>query len=284
MRIFLAGATGVIGRRIVPLLLDAGHQVTGLTRRPSDATALRARGADAVVADVYDADALTDAVRSAAPDVVMHQLTDLGGGDRSANSAIRITGTRNLTDAALAAGVGRIVAQSICWAYEGGDAPATERTALDLAGDPSRLPTVRAVEALEQTVREVPEWVVLRYGLFYGPDTWYTDGGLMAETARAGRLPADADVASFVHVDDAAAAAVAALAWPSGAVNVCDDEPAAGHEWVPAFCRSVGAPAPAPVPGTQRHDWARGADNHHAREELGWTPRHLSWRDGFTRP
>jgi nucleoside-diphosphate-sugar epimerase len=281
MRIFLAGATGVIGRRVVARLLREGHQVTGSTRRPSDATALRARGADAVVVDVYDADALAEAVRSAAPDVVMHQLTDLGGGDRAANSAIRITGTRNLTDAALAAGVGRIVAQSICWAYEGGDEPATETTPLDLHGDPSRLSTVRGVAALERTVREVPEWVVLRYGLLYGPDTWYTDGGLLADTARAGRLPADADVNSFVHVDDAAAAAVAALSWPSGAVNVCDDEPAAGRDWVPAFCRSVGAPAPRPVPDAPRHDWARGADNHLARKELGWTPRCLSWRDGF---
>jgi nucleoside-diphosphate-sugar epimerase len=277
MRIFLAGATGVIGWRVVPLLVAQGHQVTGMTRRAADADRLRARGADAVVADVYDAEALAEVVRSAEPDVVMHQLTDLGSGDRAANSTIRITGTRNLVDAALAAGVRKMVAQSVSWAYEGGDEPAAEQTPLDLHGDPSRLVLVTGIAALEEAAAELPEWVVLRYGLFYGPDTWYTPGGLMAQ---GGGLAANGDITSLVHVDDAAEAAVAALSWPTGAVNVCDDEPAAGHEWVPVFCRSVGAPVPAT--STDRADWARGADNHYARKHLGWTPSHLSWRDGFT--
>jgi nucleoside-diphosphate-sugar epimerase len=277
MRIFLAGATGVIGKRLVPRLLTEGHQVTGLTRRPVDAEALRAKGADAAVADVYDADALAKAVREAAPDVIMHQLTDLSSGNTEANAAVRRKGTRNLTDAALAAGVRRIVAQSIAWAYEGGREFATERTPLDIGAAPPRLATVQAVATLENIVQEVPEWVVLRYGLFYGPTTWYAPDGLMARA----KLVADDDVTSFVHIDDAASAAVAALRWPSGAVNVCDDEPAAAREWVPVFCASVGAPAPEPVTGAPRHDWARGADNHHARKHLGWTPQYPSWRDGL---
>jgi nucleoside-diphosphate-sugar epimerase len=284
MRIFLAGATGVIGRRVIPLLIAQGHQVTGLTRRAADATTLRAQGADVAVADVYDVDALAQAVRSAAPEVVMHQLTDLSDSSSESNAVMRKTGTRNLTNAALAAGVSRIVAQSAAWVYEGGDDPATERTPLDLGASVPKLTTVRGVAALERIVREVPEWVVLRYGLLYGPSTWYTRGGLMADRAHARELVADADVSSFVHVDDAAAAAVAALVWPSGAVNICDDEPAVGYEWIPAFCQSVGAPAPRRATGTVRHDWARGADNHYARKHLGWTPRHPSWRDGFTTP
>lgn len=117
--------------------------------------------------------------------------------------------------------------------------------------------------------------------MLYGPDTWYTGGALMAQLAAAGQLPANADVTSFVHVDDAADAAVAALSWPTGAVNVCDDEPAAGYEWVPAFCRSVGAPDPART-DAERQGWARGADNGHARDDLGWTPRWPSWRTGFS--
>ncbi|HEX3791076.1 MAG TPA: NAD(P)-dependent oxidoreductase [Pseudonocardiaceae bacterium] len=281
MRIFLAGATGVIGRRLLPLLVSAGHEVTGLTRRTADAATLRALGATATVADVYDADALAAAVGSAAPDVVMHQLTDLRAGNLAANAEIRRTGTRNLVDAALAAGARRIVAQSVSWAYQGGGEPASESTPLDLGAAGPRLTTVRGIAGLEDAVRAAPEWVVLRYGLLYGPTTWYAPDGLMAERARAGQLVANDDVASFVHVDDAAAAAAAALDWPSGPVNVCDDQPAPARDWVPVFCRSVGAVEPPITDGADRSGWARGADNQHARADLGWAPPHPSWRAGF---
>jgi nucleoside-diphosphate-sugar epimerase len=127
-------------------------------------------------------------------------------------------------------------------------------------------------------VAELPEWVVLRYGLFYGPGTWYFPGAAMAECALAGDLVADDDVASFVHIDDAVAAAVAACGWPSGLVNICDDEPAAGRVWVPVFCDAVGAPPP-PRAAT-RTSGARGADNHRARS-LGWRPAVPTWREGF---
>ncbi|MFI5756704.1 NAD-dependent epimerase/dehydratase family protein [Streptomyces sp. NPDC051569] len=282
MRVFLAGATGVIGSRLLPLLLAEGHQVTALTRRTTDAEGLRSLGAEPAVADAYDAESLTRALRNAAPEVVIHQLTDLGGASAEANAHMRRTGTRNLTDAAVEAGVRRIVAQSVAWAYQGGDIPATEPTPLDLEADLPRATTVRGVAALEATVREAPEWVVLRYGVLYGPGTWYAPGGLMAERALAGELATDGDICSFLRVEDAAAAALAALDWPSGPVNICDDEPATGHAWIPVFCAAVGAPAPPRSPGPERHDWARGADNRYAREELGWSPRHRSWRDGFT--
>jgi nucleoside-diphosphate-sugar epimerase len=275
--VFLAGATGVLGRRVIPLLVARGHRVTAMTRQPSQVPALRELGAEAVVVDVYDAAGLTAAVVAAAPDVVMHQLTDLGSMDFAANTEIRRTGTRNLVDAAVAAGVRRIVAQGISWAYEPGDGPATEATPLDLGADEPRRATVLGVAALEETVRELPEWVVLRYGLFYGPGTWYSRGGLMATRP----LVANGDVTGFVHVDDAAHAAVEALSWPTGAVNVCDDEPAPASEWVPAFCRSVGVPPPPVTEG--RAGWARGADSHHARARLGWTPRFSTWREGFAR-
>lgn len=281
MRIFLAGASGAIGRRVVPALLGRGHEVVGLTRSEDSAARIKALGAGAVVGDVYDAEALTQAVRAARPDVVMHQLTDLGAGDRAANAKLRVVGTRNLVDAARAAGVRRIVAQSIAWAYAPGAEPATEDTPLDLRGAPERVATVEAVAALETAVAELPEWVVLRYGTLYGPGTWYERGALMAQLAQAGQLPANADVSSFVHVDDAASAAVSALDWPAGAVNVCDDEPAPGYEWVPVFCAAVGAPEPARAEG-ERTGWARGADNSRARHELGWVPTRPSWREGFT--
>ncbi len=266
MRIFVAGATGVLGRRLLPLLLAEGHQITALTRKPG--TLLP--DVETVQGDVFDKASLTEAVRKAQPDVVMHQLTDLAGRDFAANARIRITGTRNLVDAAQ--GVPKIIAQSIAWMYAPGDGPATEDVPLDRDRD------IAAVKALEDTVREAPEWVVLRYGLFYGPGTWYHTDGLMADAARKGELIATGDVSSFVHIDDAASAAVAALDWESGAVNVTDDEPAPAYDWLPAFCSSVGAPPPERA--TDRNPWARGADNRRARQ-LGWVPRFPSWRTGF---
>ncbi|MGE0029274.1 MAG: NAD-dependent epimerase/dehydratase family protein [Thermoleophilia bacterium] len=275
--VFLAGATGVIGRRLIPLLVAAGHPVTAMTRRADRAEPLRALGAEPVVVDVFDRGALHAAMAAARPAVVIHQLTDLAAYDLDANARMRAEGTRNLVDAARAAGARRIVAQSVAWCYAPGDGPADEATPLDVDADGPRRATVRGVAALEQAVQALPEWVVLRYGMFIGPGTWFVPDGARAADARAGRLTATGDVTSFVHVDDAAAATVQALGWPGGAVNVCDDDPVAGHVWVPAFCAAVGAPPP-PVED-DRAPWARGADNGRARA-LGWAPRH-TWREAL---
>jgi len=270
----------VIGARVVPRLLAAGHEVVGMTRRRESAHALVALGATAAVADALDRAALLAAVERARPDVVMHQLTDLADGTSATNAQLRERGTRNLVDAARAAGARRVIAQSIAWAYAAGPDPADEPTPLDKSAPEPRQTTIRGIAALESAVREAREWVVLRYGLLYGPGTWYAHDGLRADQARAGKLTADADITSFVHADDAAAAAVAALNWPSGTVNVCDDEPVPGHEWVPAFCAAVGAPPP-PTAGGGRAGWARGASNRHARDDLGWVPQHPTWRVGL---
>jgi nucleoside-diphosphate-sugar epimerase len=292
MRIVIAGGTGVLGLRIVPLLLDQGHQVTILARRPEKARSLAALGAEVAAGDVFDAGRVRQVVVAAAPEVVMHQLTDLAGGVGPGNAEVRRAGTRNLVDAARAAGAQRFIVQSIAWACEGGDGPADEATPLDTgAADATRRDTVDAIREMEQAARELPEPVILRNGLLYGPGTWYWAGGAVAKSALAGQLRGSGEVSSFVHVDDAAAAAVAALDWPPGAVNVVDDEPAAASVWVPAFCAAVGAPVPAPVPaqdaapagdaapGAARY--ARGASNRYARQELGWKPVWPSWRDGW---
>jgi nucleoside-diphosphate-sugar epimerase len=282
MHIFLAGATGAIGRRVLPLLLADGHRVTAMVRSDESAQRVEKAGATAALADAMDADAVRAAVRAAAPEVVMHQLTSLAGGDFAANAALRIHGSRHLADAAEEAGVRRFIAQSIAWMYEPGDGPAAEDVPLDLSAAESRGASVRAVAELERQAARSPEWVVLRYGTLYGPDTWYAPDGAFAEQARkGGRLTATRDVSSFVHVDDAAAAAVRALSWPTGVVNVCDDEPAAGLAWVPAFCAAVDAPAPPVDPDTPAAATARGADNGYARRTLGWAPRWTSWREGF---
>ena len=281
MHVFLAGSTGVLGRRIIPLLTGHGHQVTALTRRHDRAGMLRSLGAHPAVADAFEPESLAAAVKFAAPDVVMHQPTDLTSGTSASNAVLRARGTRHLMDAAHGAGVGRVISQSIAWAYAAGRGPAAEETPLDLGAAEPRLTTIRGIAALEQLTQEAPQWVVLRYGILYGPDTWYEPQGRKAADALAGCLPADDNVSSFVHVDDAAAAAVQALTWPSGPVNICDDEPATGRQWVPAFCQAVGAPMPAGSNSGAREPWARGADNHHARTHLAWSPCFPSWRQGF---
>jgi nucleoside-diphosphate-sugar epimerase len=280
MHIFLAGATGVVGRRIIPLLTAQGHRVTGLLRDGSKIDELRHLGAASAIADALDHDGVVSAIARAKPDVVMHQLTDLSAGSSAANAALRIRGTRNLMDAVHASGVPRVIAQSISWAYTRGATIAVESTPLDTEAPEPRKTTVVAVAALESAVAEADEWVVLRYGTLYGAGTWYSATGSVADDARAGRLSLGDDVTSFLHVHDAAAAAVAALEWTSGVVNIVDDEPARASQWLPVFCRAVDAPEPVERQTAERHPWMRGASNRRARD-LGWSPAVSTWREGF---
>jgi nucleoside-diphosphate-sugar epimerase len=280
MRIFLAGGTGVIGRRLVPGLIAAGHELVVLARDPQRAAAAAELGAEVVQGDALSAADMTAVVAAAEPELIMHQLTDLSERSSQANAQLRIDGTRNLVQAAIAADVGAIVLQSIAWVYAPGTGPATEDVALDLgAEDPARRLTVEAVAQMEASAAGLERCVTLRNGLFYGPGTWYAPGAAMAEAAYAGSLRLGPDITSFVHVDDAAAAAVQAVNWPGGTYNVVDDEPAAAEDWVPAFCEATGAPAPNEA-DTEAHGWARGAANTRARE-CGWVPAYPSWRLGF---
>lgn len=278
-KVFLAGATGVIGRSLAPLLVAAGHTVVGTTRKADQAAVLRAVGLRPVVVDVLDREAIFAALATEQPEVLIHELTDLGAQNLTANNRMRIEGTRNLVDAALAAGVRRIIAQSLAFAYAPGDGPAREGEPLDVGALAGRGQMVAGVVALENAVAEAPEQVVLRYGVLYGPGTWYAADGSVAERVRRGELAADESVTSFVHVDDAARAALLALDWPSGPVNIVDDEPAPATSWLPAYAAVLGAPAPRVVNGCERG--ARGASNAKARLQLGWSPRYPSWRDGF---
>jgi nucleoside-diphosphate-sugar epimerase len=279
--VLLAGATGIVGRRLVPELLAAGHEVAGTTRTEDGASRVRAAGARALVVDAFDREGLRRALRAERPDAVIHQLTDLARFDREANARLRVEGTRNLVDAALAAGVRVMVAQSVAFAYAPGPGPAGEGEPLDWESAPGRRRTVQGVAALERAVGEMERGVVLRYGALYGPGTFYGPGGSYAESIRRGTYPATTGITSFLHPDDAARAALLALHWPPGAVNVVDDEPAAGTEWVPTLAGLLGGPPPPQGgPGSPAE---RGASNARARGELGWRPLHPSWRTGFAR-
>lgn len=276
MKIFLAGATGAVGRLLLPLLVQAGHEVVGTTRHAAKSAQIAAAGGQPVVVDVLERTALFTVLQQAQPQVVIHQLTDLAERNFAGNSHLRVVGTRNLVDAALAVGVQRMVAQSIAWIYAPGAGPAAESEPLDLSAPP-RSTTVAAVQALEQAVAELPVGVILRYGLFYGPGTWYAADGLTTAQMCSGEFVGPAGVTSFLHVADAAFAAYQALTWPAGVYNIVDDEPATGAGWTPVYARLVSAPPPPLQPVAA---WERGASNAKARQ-VGWSPRFPSWREGF---
>jgi nucleoside-diphosphate-sugar epimerase len=303
LRIFLAGATGTLGRRLVPRLVERGHHVTGTTR--SRAGELQALGAEPVVLEPLDAAAVRAAVIAAEPDVVVHQLTALSGLGLARNfdklfattNRLRTEGTDNLIAGARAAGARRLVWQSYAgWPYaRDGAAVKSEDDALDPTPPADARESLAAIRHLEAAVTgaEGMEGVVLRYGGFYGPGTSIDDGGEHLELIRKRRFPvggSGAGVWSFVHIDDAAAATVAAIeGGPPGIYNVVDDAPAPISEWLPDVAAAVGAQPPRHVPGwlvrlaggAQGHSMMtriRGASNAKAKRELGWRPAH-TWRE-----
>ena len=305
MRVFLAGATGAIGRRLVPLLLAQGHHVTGMVRSSERVDALQALGAEPAIADALDATAVRTAVQEARPEAVIHQLTSLPRRinprkierDFGLNDRLRSEGTRHLVEAAQAAGVTRIVAQSIAFAYAPGPPGTvhTEQDPLFLQAPKAFARSARAVHELETEVIGAGG-LVLRYGYFYGPGTSISRQGSIGEDIARRRLPlvgSAQGVWSFVHIDDAAEATLAAISRGGpGAYNVLDDDPAPVSQWLPALADSLGAPRPVRVPafiarlaagsyGVMTMTQAQGASNELAKRELGWQPRHRSWREGF---
>ena len=299
MRVFLAGATGVIGTPLVPQLLKAGHEVTAMTRSVLRAAQLEAAGADPVVCDVFDADGVRAAMADASPDAVIHQLTALpprlDWGDPNVfdeNNRVRTEGTRVLVDAALASGARRIVAESIAFAYAPTGDTSRRRTQR-CSPTPHRhsaAPSRRSSSSSERVTGTAGiEGLVLRYGMLYGPGTYHDRRGSTAADIIAGREPlveGATGMYSWLHVDDAASAAVAALERGApGIYNIVDDEPAPQPEWLPVLAQALRAdpPAPAETPPPPETPLMslRGASNAKAKRELGWRPRYASWREGF---
>jgi nucleoside-diphosphate-sugar epimerase len=306
MRVLVAGASGAVGRPLVSRLVAAGHDVTGTTRSEQRAEAIRAAGATPALVDALDAEALRRAVEQAAPEVVVHELTALP--DRfdprrsdiyDATNRVRREGTRNLLEAARAAGARRFVCQSIAFAYAPGPRPEVmdEDAPLNLGAPQPFGEAMRVLAEMERAVLEADglEGLVLRYGWFYGPGTYYAEDGSTAQEVRRRRFPvigSGAGLFSFVHVDDAAEATVAAVERGApGAYNVVDDEPAPMRDWLPAYAEAIGARRPRRVPVwlarlvagkmASAINVQSGASNAKAKRELGWEPRWRSWREGF---
>ena len=300
MKVFVAGASGALGTRLVPQLIEEGHEVIGTHRSPASAERLRALGAKPVAVDLLDARAVRKAVLESEPEAIVHEATALANVRFSRNldrsfvetNRLRTEGTDALLAAAREAGVGRFVAQSFASmrnAREGGPVK-TEDDPLDPHPLPGMRESSAAMRHLEEAVTATGG-IVLRYGAFYGADN---DG--LVEPVRKRRFPIVGDgggYMSFIHLEDAAAATVLALGHDGPAIyNVVDDEPAPVREWLPAMAAALGAGPPRHVPvwlgrllagelavlmGTE----ARGASNAKAKRELGWTLRYPSWRQGF---
>ena len=308
MHIFVAGATGAVGRALVPALVSAGHSVTGMTRSPEKASAIRRAGAEPVVADGLNARAVRAAVISARPDVIIDQMTDLATVtdlrhfDRAfANTnRLRTEGTDHLLAAAREAEVKRFIAQSFCgWTpCRGGGAVTTEADEPDPDPPQELARTLDALRYLEQIVTASihPEGIVLRYGSFYGPGTGMFSRAMIDEI-RHRRVPLIGTGTgwwSFVHVDDAASAAIAAIerGQPGQVYNIADDEPAPVSEWLPALAGILGAKPPFHIPAwvgrllagehmVSMMTQVCAGSNAKAKQELGWQPAHPSWRQGF---
>jgi nucleoside-diphosphate-sugar epimerase len=303
MRVFVAGATGVVGQQLVPILIAAGHEVTGTTRAPAKAAALQAAGATPVIVDGLDRRAVLDAVKAAQPEVIVHQMTALASmrsfrnfdKEFAVTNELRTRGTDYLLEAAQQAGTRRFIAQSFSgWnnARTGGLVK-TEDDPLDPDPVPSTRKSMAAIRHVEQTVPgAVPEGLVLRYGGFYG----HGASDSMLDIVRKRQMPVvggGTGIWSFCEVSDAAEATAAAVTQGApGLYNIVDDDPAPVREWLPYLAECLGAKAPRRAPVwlgkllagdlvVSLMTRTRGSSNAKAKRELGWAPHYASWREGF---
>jgi nucleoside-diphosphate-sugar epimerase len=298
VNIFIAGGSGAIGRVLVPMLVEAGHRVVAMTRSAERVQQLRELDAIPIIGDVFDQSRLIELVTEVEPEIVIHQLTAFGpqGTGLDDTLRIRIEGTRNLVDAAQAAGARRFIAQSISFiCTPNGEGLTDETTPLYLDAPPAIRPLAHAVSELErQTLESTMENVVLRYGWFYGRGTNYDPDGSIPNAIRKGRMAIIGEgqgTYSFIALRDAALATVQALTQGSGIYNIVDDHPARLSEWLPVAATLLDAPPPGQIDAATARaklgdmfvytmNEQRGASNAKAKRELNWRPE-VGWREGF---
>lgn len=306
MKVFVAGASGAIGRQLVPMLVSAGHEVHGMTRSKSKRGLLEGLGAVPVVADALDPDQVAEAVGTARPDVIVHQLTAIGAVNTrkmeksfEATNRLRTDGTDHLLSAGQAVGVKRFVSQGHVMSYARTGGPVkTEDDPYDASPPKQMRANLEALRHMEQAVLGArwTEGIVLRYGWFYGPGSALAPDGEQSELIRKAKFPQVGDgggVWSFVHTADAAEATVAAIVrGVRGVYNVADDDPATVSQWLPELARRLGGKKPMRVPawvgrlaageaGVVVMTELRGMSSEKAKRELGWRPARPSWRQGF---
>jgi len=306
MRILVIGATGVVGRQLVPMLVGAGHQVSATTTTASKTGGLAAAGAEPLVMDVLDAAATESTLIAARPEVVVYQATALswiGANTRkfdkyfAVTNRLRTEGTANLLAAARKIGGARVIAQSFgAFGFPPGGPPAQDEGAGFDPNPPAAMAGIfAAIRRLEELVTATPDGVVLRYGGLYGPGTSLEPNGSQTEVIRRRLMPivgAGGGIVSYLHVEDAATATVAALDSGPGVYNIVDDEPVAFRDWLPFVAELLGARPPRHLPvwaarilageaAVYLMTRARGGSNARAKAELGWKPAHPDWRAGF---
>lgn len=308
MKIFVAGATGAIGKSLVPMLISGGHCVTGMIRSKNKASELESQGATAIVADGLDANAVAVAVERARPDVIIHEMTAIPpvfdprkfAEQLHMTNRLRTEGADNLLAAARAVAVRRFIAQSYAgWPFaRTGGSVKTESDPLDSDPPKAMRETLDAIKHLESVVQNAPgiEGLVLRYGALYGPNTGLSEDSATLQQVKQRKFPivgTGAGVWSFIHVDDAASATVAAVKRGApGIYNIVDDEPAPVRQWLAALAEIVGAKPPMRLPGWLARlmlgapgmvmmEEVRGASNQKAKSELCWQPTWPTWRQGF---
>ncbi|MCD8837471.1 NAD(P)-dependent oxidoreductase [Mammaliicoccus sciuri] len=277
-KIFVTGATGLIGTKLTKRLIEEGYEVAGLTTSEKGKEKLDNAGVKAYIGNILEYDTIEKSIGDFKPDIIMNEITDLKQVDMSANTKVRIEGTKNLVEAAIKHDVPHIQSQSIAFVYEAGDTLATEETSLDYDASGDRKITVDGVEGLEKESARLNKHVILRYGLLYGPGTWYGKDGMIYNQFINGEVTMTDGVQSFIHIDDAVETAIQALNFESGIYNVADDEPVKGDDWAKWYANELNVSPTLNIEPAAPFE--RGVTNKKFKDQ-GGKLIYTTWKDGM---
>ncbi|MBF9297625.1 NAD-dependent epimerase/dehydratase family protein [Mammaliicoccus sciuri] len=277
-KIFVTGATGLIGTKLTKRLIEEGYEVAGLTTSEKGKEKLDNAGVKAYIGNILEYDTIEKSIGDFKPDIIMNEITDLKQVDMSANTKVRIEGTRNLVEAAIKHDVPHIQSQSIAFVYEAGDTLATEETSLDYDASGDRKITVDGVEGLEKESARLNKHVILRYGLLYGPGTWYGKDGMIYNQFINGEVTMTDGVQSFIHIDDAVETAIQALNFESGIYNVADDDPVKGDDWAKWYANELNVSPTLNIEPAAPFE--RGVTNKKFKDQ-GGKLIYATWKDGM---
>ncbi|WP_425255026.1 NAD-dependent epimerase/dehydratase family protein [Mammaliicoccus sciuri] len=277
-KIFVTGATGLIGTKLTKRLIEEGYEVAGLTTSEKGKEKLDNAGVKAYIGNILEYETIEKSIGDFKPDIIMNEITDLKQVDMAANTKVRIEGTRNLVEAAIKHDVPHIQSQSIAFVYEAGDTLATEETSLDYDASGDRKITVDGVEGLEKESARLNKHVILRYGLLYGPGTWYGKDGMIYNQFINGEVTMTDGVQSFIHIDDAVETAIQALNFESGIYNVADDEPVKGDDWAKWYANELNVTPTLNIEPAAPFE--RGVTNKKFKDQ-GGKLIYTTWKDGM---